>query len=138
MLCRYDTMALKSLDIFSIHGFPVGYVQVESNFLGIRNPNGNPVGSGGWVNITEKYTKAKRYCTEPFEVEVEGKKKVTRYIKGEWIGEKNPEHPEAHHRDIDIRCASSTDVDLSKASLDAVFTDPPYFGMVQYLSLIHI
>ena len=22
MLCRYDTMALKSLDIFSIHGFP--------------------------------------------------------------------------------------------------------------------
>ena len=33
MLCRYDTMALKSLDIFSIHGFPVGYVQVESNLL---------------------------------------------------------------------------------------------------------
>ena len=137
MLCRYDTMALKSLDIFSIHGFPVGYVQVESNFLGIRNPSGNPVGSGGWVNITEKYTKAKRYCTEPFEVEVEGKKKVTRYIKGEWIGEKNPEHPEAHHRSIDIRCASSTDTDLPKASLDAVFTDPPYFGMVQYGELMH-
>ena len=55
MLCRYDTMALKSLDVFSIHGFPVGYVQVESNFLGIRNGNNLPVGSGGWVNITEKY-----------------------------------------------------------------------------------
>ena len=24
MLCRYDTMALKSLDIFSVHGFPGG------------------------------------------------------------------------------------------------------------------
>ena len=58
MLCRYDTMALKSLDVFSIHGFPVGYIQVESNFLGIRNGGGNAVGSGGWVNITEKYTKA--------------------------------------------------------------------------------
>jgi hypothetical protein len=34
---RYDTMALKSLDVFSIHGFPVAYVQVESNLLGIRN-----------------------------------------------------------------------------------------------------
>jgi adenine-specific DNA methylase len=63
MLCRYDTMALKSLDIFSIHGFPVGYVQVESNLLGLRNGNALPVGSGGWINIIEKYSKAKRYCT---------------------------------------------------------------------------
>ena len=76
MLCRYDTMALKSLDIFSIHGFPVGYVQVESNLLGLRNSNALPVGSGGWINIIEKYTKAKRYCTAPFEVAFEGKKKV--------------------------------------------------------------
>ena len=30
MLCRYDTMALKSLDIFSIHGFPVGLVTVNT------------------------------------------------------------------------------------------------------------
>lgn len=35
MLCRYDTMALKSLDIFSVHGFPVGLIQCESNLLGI-------------------------------------------------------------------------------------------------------
>ncbi len=37
MLCRYDTMALKSLDIFSVHGFPVGLIQCESNLLGDRN-----------------------------------------------------------------------------------------------------
>ena len=30
-----------------------------------------------------------------------------------------------------IRCASSTDIDIEPASLDAVFTDPPYFGNVQ-------
>lgn len=35
MLCRYDTRSLKSLDIFSVHGFPVGLIQCESNFLGI-------------------------------------------------------------------------------------------------------
>ena len=28
-------MALKSSDIFSVHGFPVGLVQCESNLLGI-------------------------------------------------------------------------------------------------------
>jgi hypothetical protein len=137
MLCRYDTMALKSLDIFSIHGFPVGYVQVESNLLGLRNGNALPVGSGGWINIIEKYTKAKRYCTTPFEVTFEGKRKVALSIQGEWIGEKNPEHPDAPERGIDIRCASSTTLKLKPASLDAVFTDPPYYGMVQYGELMH-
>jgi len=33
LLCRYDTRALKSLDIFSVHGFPVGLIQCESNFV---------------------------------------------------------------------------------------------------------
>ncbi|SFH58667.1 Adenine-specific DNA methylase, contains a Zn-ribbon domain [Nitrosospira sp. Nsp14] len=136
MLCRYDTMALKSLDVFSIHGFPVGYVQVESNFLGLRNAGGNPVGSGGWVNITEKYTKAKRYCSAPFEVAFDGKKKTTHFIAGEWIGGKHPRCPDAPPRGIDIRCASSTETDLEPSSLDAVFTDPPYFGMVQYGELM--
>jgi 16S rRNA G966 N2-methylase RsmD len=137
MLCRYDTMALKSLDIFSIHGFPVGYVQAESNLLGIRNGNVLPVGSGGWVNIVEKYTKAKRYCTAPFEVFFQGKKKLTLPIRGEWIGENNPERPDAPERHIDIRCASATDAALAPSSLDAVFTDPPYYGMVQYGELMH-
>lgn len=137
MLCRYDMMALKSLDVFSIHGFPVGYVQVESNLLGIRNGNALPVGSGGWINIIEKYTKAKRYCTEPFEVAFKGQRKLTIPIRGEWIGERNPERPESSERRIDIRCASSTDVTLPPSSLDAVFTDPPYYGMVQYGELMH-
>jgi len=137
MLCRYDVMALKSLDIFSIHGFPVGYIQVESNLLGLLNGNALPVGSGGWVNIIEKYTKAKRYCTAPFEVAFKGKSKVTLPIHGEWIGEKNPEHPDAHERSIDIRCAPAATLKLKPASLDAVFTDPPYYGMVQYGELMH-
>ncbi len=137
MLCRYDMMALKSLDVFSIHGFPVGYVQVESNLLGIRNGNALPVGSGGWVNIVDKYTKAKRYCTEPFEVAFRGKAKLLVPIRGEWIGERNPERPEAAERRVDIRCASATDVTPAPASLDAVLTDPPYYGMVQYGELMH-
>lgn len=137
MLCRYDTMALKSLDVFSIHGFPVGYIQVESNLLGFRNGNALPVGSGGWVNIITKYAKAKRYCTEPFEIAFEGKRKITVPMRGEWIGEKNPEHPDAHERRIDLRCASATTLELPPSSLDAVFTDPPYYGMVQYGELMH-
>lgn len=137
LLCRYDTMALKSLDIFSVHGFPVGYVQVESNFLGIRKENGSPVGSGGWVNIIEKYAKAKHYCTAPFEVVFKGKKKRIVSIKGEWIGVHPPQGAKTHARILDLRCGSATTLELPKHSLDAVFTDPPYYGMVQYGELMH-
>lgn len=133
MLCRYDTMALKSLDIFSVHGFPVGLVQCESNLLGITNDNGGGVGSGGWTNIIEKYAKAKRYCDAPFEVRHEGKKKTVVPIKGEWIGETMPH---ASPRQIELHCASSTTADIPAGSLDAVFTDPPYFGNVQYGELM--
>lgn len=133
MLCRYDTMALKSLDIFSIHGFPVGLVQCESNLLGITNGNSANVGSGGWSNIIEKYFKAKQYCDEPFEVRSHGSRKVVLPIKGEWIGER---FKGRQSRSVTIRCTSSTALKLDPASLDAVFTDPPYFGNVQYSELM--
>jgi putative DNA methylase len=133
MLCRYDTMALKSLDIFSVHGFPVGLVECESNLIGFVNGNGANVGSGGWTNIIEKYTRAKSYCDAPFEVRQAGRRKVTVPIRGEWIGERKNG---AVTRAVTLRCASSTTVSLPPSSLDAVFTDPPYFGNVQYGELM--
>src|SRR5205823_14794468 len=77
MLCRYDTMALKSLDVFSVHGFRVGLVQCESNLLGISGDNGSNVGSGGWSNIVDKYSKAKKYCESPFEVRAHNGRKIS-------------------------------------------------------------
>ena len=133
MLCRYDTWALKSLDIFSIHGFPVGLIQCESNVLGNTNPRGINVGSGGWSNIIEKYTRAKRYCDEPFEVKRDGSRTVRVPIKGESIGTK---HRDGRISEVSIHCADSATVSLPPESLDAVFTDPPYFGNVQYGELM--
>ena len=133
MLCRYDTMALKSLDLFSVHGFPVGLMQAESNLLGIVGEDGKNVGSGGWTNIIEKYAKAKRYCEAPFEIKQEGNKKTVIQIAGEWIGEFMNGH---RRRNIAIHCASSTDIEIEPGVMDAVFTDPPYFGNVQYGELM--
>ncbi len=132
MLCRYDTMSLKSLDIFSVHGFPVGLVQCESNLLGIANGVGSNVGSGGWSNIVDKYVKAKRYCEEPYEVRHTGSRKVRVPIRGEQIGETL----KGTRRDVSIRCRSAHETEFAPNSLDAVFTDPPYFGNVQYGELM--
>ena len=132
MLCRYDTMALKSLDIFSVHGFPVGLVQCESNLLGIADGSGSNVGSGGWSNIVDKYVRAKRYCEAPYEVRHGGSRKKRIAIRGERIGEA----PNGARRRVSLRCESATRAALAPDSLDAVLTDPPYFGNVQYGELM--
>ena len=133
MLCRYDTWALKSLDIFSVHGFPVGLVQCESNLLGIVNGKGTNVGSGGWTNIIDKYAKAKRYCDEPFEVRRKGSRNVQVAVPGEWIGERLNG---GRARKVEIHCDDATAIEIAPNSIDAVFTDPPYFGNVQYGELM--
>ena len=137
MLCRYDTRALKSLDIFSVHGFPVGLIQCESNFIGIMAPGRNIcVGSGGWANIIEKFKKAKSYCDHPFEVRFQGRSKRIVPINGEWIGDHLSGDHATSARVVDISCQDAAACRLPDASLDAVFTDPPYFGNVQYAELM--
>ena len=137
MLCRYDTRALKSLDIFSVHGFPVGLIQCESNFLGIMEPGRTMcIGSGGWANIIEKFKKAKSYCDHPFEVRFQGRAKKIIPIKGEWIGDHLNGGDTEPARVVDISCQDAASSNLPDGFLDAVFTDPPYFGNVQYAELM--
>jgi adenine-specific DNA methylase len=137
MLCRYDTRALKSLDIFSVHGFPVGLIQCESNFLGIMEPGRYMcVGSGGWANIIEKFKKAKAYCSNPFEVRHHGRRKKVIPIEKEWIGDHPNGSDSVHNRIVNISCQDAASSSLPDNSLDAVFTDPPYYGNVQYAELM--
>jgi site-specific DNA-adenine methylase len=137
MLCRYDTMALKSLDIFSVHGFPVGLIQCESNLLGIPRRGGDgSVGSGGWFNIIEKFAKAKAYCDHPFEFRHNGAGKERVDIAHEWIGDEANGRGQVPSRTVSIACADASLQAIPSASLDAVFTDPPYFGNVQYAELM--
>ena len=137
MACRYDARALKSLDVFSVHGFPVGLVQCESNLLGIRRPTSRTnVGSGGWSNIVEKFLKAKRYCEKPFEIRYEGTRKRIVPVPGEWIGTERDGNRSGRPRLVELQASSSTTASLPDRSLDAVLTDPPYFANVQYAELM--
>lgn len=143
MLCRYDVRSLKSLDIFSVHGFPVGLIQAESNLLGIQHPEtGRNVGSGGWSNVVEKFARAKEYCDAPFEIRYDGRKKRLVPVPGEWIGDRfngsgrTSGEEDLPPRDVDLRCGSAVEGGLPEGSLDAVLTDPPYYANVQYAELM--
>lgn len=137
MLCRYDTRALKSLDVFSVHGFPVGLVQCESNLLGITNEStGANVGSGGWSNIVEKYVRAKQYCEAPFEIRHDSGRKVQVAMRGEWIGESQTDGQGCSGRQVSLTCGNAAEAELAPSSIDAVLTDPPYFANVQYAELM--
>jgi len=117
-------------------GFPIGLIQVESNLLGVLNPTTKqPIGSGGWLNIIEKYTKAKAYCDKPFEIKHQAGRRVTVPLAGEWIGESSNDGS-LTKREVRLECRDSAAVHLRARSLDAVFTDPPYYGNVQYAELM--
>lgn len=132
LLCRYDTYALKCQDIFSVHGFPVGLLQCENNLLGIPG-----VGSGSFRHFVEKYRRSKEYCEAPFETMVKGRRKAVVRIAGERIGARlTSGFPDGTGGHAWLRASTATDAYLPPASLDGVFTDPPYFANVQYAELI--
>lgn len=133
MVCRYDTAALKILDVFSIHGFPVHRVQCEAALIGVPR-----VGSGGYRHFLAKYAAAKRYCREPFEtMKVDGRKKKL-HVPGERIASNLIADPAdlGKKRAALLRCASIGVEGLPEASVDMVLTDPPYFANVQYSELM--
>ena len=79
MLCRYDSMALKSLDVFSIHGFPIGQIQCESNLLGIDG-DGVSAGAAGSTSWTSS-PKRRPIATRPFEIRHDGEAKSARVYR---------------------------------------------------------
>jgi hypothetical protein len=94
------------------------------------------VGSGGWINIIDKYVKAKLYCDQPFEIQYQRERKTLVHFPEEWIGVQKNNGSLFEKRQVNLYCQSATSAEPQPNSLDAVFTDPPYFGNVQYAELM--
>ncbi|GGK16611.1 DNA methylase [Pilimelia terevasa] len=132
LLCRYDSYALKCQDIFAVHGFPVALLACENSLLGIPK-----VGSGSFVHFVAKYAKAKEYAKSPYETEYVGNRKRVVPIKEESIeAPLMDSEPPAAPQGAWLAAAPSQELALRPDSLDGVFTDPPYFDMVQYAELM--
>ena len=57
-------------------------------------------------------------------------------INGEWIGDQPDGKTTEKRRDVELHCSDAATAEIPPRSLDAVFTDPPYFGNVQYAELM--
>lgn len=134
LVCRYDTAALKVLDVFSIHGFPVHRVQCEAALIGTPR-----VGSGAWRHWLAKYAAAKTYCERPFETTSSNGRKQRIYTDGERIDAafvNDPSQLATTRRAALLRTASLSAEPLPEASVDLVTTDPPYHDSVAYSELL--
>jgi hypothetical protein len=85
----------------------------------------------------DKYDRAKEYCEKPFDSYPEKPKRDV-FIPGERIGARLVSaFPQDHEpRSAYLRAVSADRLALPADSLDAVLTDPPYFGNVQYAELM--
>ncbi len=134
LCCRYDPAALKVLDVFSIHGFPVGRVQCEAALIGIPG-----IGSGAWRHWLVKYATAKEWGKAPFETRrTNGRKQLVRTeperVAASFVTD--PDALEKTRRTALLRTASLSDEPLPENSVDLVATDPPYHDSVAYSELL--
>lgn len=132
LLCRYDTYALKCQDIFAVHGFPVALLACENSLLGTPR-----IGSGSFVHFVAKYVKAKEYAKRTYETHYVGKRKHVVPTGSESIEVPlTRSEPTAESQQAWLAAAPSQKLLLRPESLDGVFTDPPYFDMIQYAELM--
>ena len=137
MLCRYDTMALKSLDIFSVHGLAISIVQCgiqpPRNFLRQRGKHRERRLVQYHREVLQGEKLLRRAPSKPV-----WRKETSRvvYCRDEWIGEHRRTLHEDRSREVSLHCQDSASQELPAKSLDAVLTDPPYFGNVQCAELI--
>lgn len=98
------------------------------------------VGSGSFIHFVEKYAKAKAYARRPHETRHDGRRKIVVEVPGETaeatLVDRQPAPGAAGGRLAWLSCGPSQELALRPDSLDAVFTDPPYFDNVQYAELM--
>jgi len=128
MFCEYDRNKIHLSPMFSKHAFHPSMNPVENNIWGS--------GSGGrgiFQAEFGKITKGKEFNIKPFEKFVMNGKSIEKPMKMQIIGKLgNIFNGDANAM---ITCGDSSYLDIPDKSVDAVITDPPYYGNVMYSEL---
>lgn len=126
-MCEYNRAANKLKELFSKHAFHPSINPVENNVWG------SSFGLGIFHHMAEKIIQSKNYNDNPFEKYINSGKTLEKSsqikIKGKICDLFNS------NGNIQVTCGDSSYIPIPDNSIDAIITDPPYYGNVMYSEL---
>ena len=128
MLCEYNRLANKLRELFRQHAFHATANPVENNLWGTK------YGMGSFISEFTKIRSAKTYNISPFEKYIQNGKTQEKTMKMHITGKLGDIFND-NNTNAMIRCGDSSYLDIPDKSVDAVITDPPYYGNVMYSEL---
>lgn len=129
MFCKYNVGAQKIEPLFGHHAYWPPNTPMENNVWGTK------FGRGTFQGYFEKTKRAKKFCTEPYEIQVKGNEVEKLHIGDEVKGKLASEFENIESEDSNLILKAQTSEDLlfiPDKSVDAVITDPPYYDNVMY------
>lgn len=128
MLCEYNRVALMVKELFSRHAFHPPLAPVENVVWGTE------YGRGTFKNYVKKCLLGKKYNIKPFEKYIQGAQTLEKPLQTRIVGKLgNPFDGDGAN--AMVTCGDSSYLDIPDNSVDAVITDPPYYGNVMYSEL---
>jgi len=128
MLCEYARTKNHLRDMFGRHAFHPPLNPVENNVWGTRS------GRGVFINEIDKIIEGKQFNIKPFEKYIQNGKTLEKPMKMQIIGKLGNIFNDSDANAM-ITCGDSSYLDIPDKSVDAVITDPPYYGNVMYSEL---
>jgi len=130
MFAKYNATRGFITDIFRTHSISPSLTPVEANCYDTKK------GRGAFTAFVNLVIEGKEYCRAPFERIIEGKSKQKVIFRTKIEGKLAKDYSDFNDdANVFLQCGSSESLPLPDASVDAVITDPPYFGNVMYSEL---
>jgi len=130
MFAKYNATRGFITDIFRTHSFSPSMSPVEANCYDTAK------GRGAFTAFVNLVIEGKKYCRNPFERVHDDKS-----MKKVKLQPQKPSRIAENYQnlvknaDVMLRCGSSEHLEIPDGVVDAVVTDPPYYGNVMYSEL---
>jgi len=130
MFCIYNAQCLKLEPLFGDHHMAPVVNPVENNLWGTK------LGRGSFSKYFQSFLESKEFNNEPYERMFQKNKNINVMIKEEKFKAEFAESFEEliqGNKNTLLKCSSSEDLSyIPSNSVDAVVTDPPYYGAINY------
>jgi putative DNA methylase len=130
MFAKYNATRGFITDIFRTHSISPSLTPVEANCYSTTK------GRGAFTAFVELVIEGKEYCRSPFERVIDGKSKEKVTFRTKIEGKIAKNYSDFNDgANVFLQCGSSESLPVPDSSVDAIITDPPYFGNVMYSEL---